>query len=84
MAASKASVGVYVGNSVRIRMPWLGAKLAARRPPCRAQIVTCTSGQIQTTVTISGSDIIRYGLAGSDDGVIIAMASRRGKEPRIS
>lgn len=40
----------------------------------RAQTVTCASGQIQTTMTKSGSDIIPYGLASSSDGIIKAMA----------
>lgn len=53
---------------------WLLAKLEASGLSSRAQIVTCTSGQTQTTMTKGGSDIIRYGLAGRDDGIIIAMA----------
>lgn len=55
-------------------MSWLLAKLEASGLSSRAQIVTCTSGQTQTTMTKGGSDIILYGLAGRDDGIIIAMA----------
>lgn len=54
---------------------WPIARLEASGLPSSAQIVTCTGGQTQTTMTNSGSDIILYGLAGKNDGVIIAMAS---------
>lgn len=64
-------------------MSWLVAKLEASGLPRRAQIVTCTSGQTQTTMTKGGSDIILNGLAGRDDGIIIAMASHSRHEPRI-
>lgn len=56
-------------------MSWPLAKLEASELPRRAQIVTCTSGQTQTTMTKGGNDIIPSGLAGRDDGIIIAMAS---------
>lgn len=55
-------------------MSWMLAKLEASGLSSRAQIVTCTSGQTQTTMTKGGSDIILYGLAGRNDGIIIAMA----------
>lgn len=57
-------------------MSWLLAKLEASGLPRRAQIVTCTSGQTQTTMTKGGSDIIPQGLAGWGDGIIIVMASQ--------
>ena len=65
-------------------MSWPVAKLEVSGLPSRAQIVTCTSGQTQTTMTKSGSDIILYGLAGWNDGIIIVMPSRWRKEPRIA
>ena len=64
-------------------MSWPVANLEASGLPSRAQIVTCTSGQTQTTMTKGGSDIILYGLAGRDDGIIIEMASHRRHEPRV-
>lgn len=62
---------------------WLVAKLEASGTPSKAQIVICTSRQNQTTMTKGGSDIILYGLAGRDDGIIIAMALHQRNEPRI-
>lgn len=53
-----------------------GGQVGSSKASSRAQIVTCTSGQEQTTMTMGGSDIMHHGLAGSDDGVIIVMASR--------
>lgn len=64
-------------------MSWLVAKMEASGLRSRAQIVTCTSGQSQTTMTKGGSDIILYGLAGRDDGIIIAMASHWRNKPRF-
>lgn len=64
-------------------MLWLVAKLEALGLSSRAQIVTCTNGQIQTTMTEGGSDITLYGLAGKKDGIIIAMASHWRGEPRL-
>lgn len=64
-------------------MSWLVAKLEAPGLTSRAQIVTCTSDQTQTTMTKGGSDIILHGLAGKNDGIIIGMASRWRDEPRI-
>jgi len=64
-------------------MLWPFAKLEASGLPSRAQIVTCTSGQAQTTVTEGGSDIILSGLAAGDDGIIIVMASHWRSEPRL-
>lgn len=55
-------------------LSWLLAKLEASGSSSRAQTVTCASGQIQTTMTKSGSDIIPYGLASSSDGIMKAMA----------
>lgn len=62
---------------------WLVAKLEASGLPCTAQLVTWTSRQNQTTVTKGGSDIIPYGLADWDDGIIIVMASHQRRGPRI-
>lgn len=59
-------------------MSWPLAKVEASGLLSRAQIVTCASGQTQTTMTEGGSDIIRYGLAGRHDGIIIVMALHFG------
>lgn len=64
-------------------MSWQAARLEALGLLSRAQIVTCASGQTQTTMTEAGSDIILYGLAGEDDGILIAMASYWRELPRI-
>lgn len=70
-------------NWVRLWVLWLIARLGVSGLPSSAQIVTCTSGQTQTTMTKSGSDIILYGLAGKDDGIIIGMASLCRDKPRL-
>lgn len=89
-ACSRALVNYSVQDSARswtgVRLwisSWLVAKLEASGTPSKAQIVTCRSRQNQTTMTKGGSDIILYGLAGRDDGIIIAMASHQMNEPRI-
>lgn len=63
-------------------MSWLLAKLEASGIPTKAHIVTCTSGQTQTAMTMGGSDIMHYGLARSGDGIIIVMASYWRYDPR--